>query len=119
MQDLKVLRHAADALHASDENLDVVSGHGSKVIVIDYTVETSIEYLGSRRQVNAAIAEVKVLHCPDGSLGVAVNPPDWGGGWDVPNVGKVLDALVAESGGVFTRDGGNVLDVHLPDSEGV
>ena len=122
VQDLQVLRHAADALKTSDENLDVVGGSHSKVTVMDYTVEVSIDYLGGKRQAPAAIAEVKVLHHPDGSLAVAVNPPDWGRGWDVPNTGKVLNALVAESGGVFTRDssgGSTVLGVHLPASEGV
>lgn len=122
VQDLQVLRHAADALHASDKNLDVVGGSHSKVTVMDYTVEVSIDYLDGKRQAPAAIAEVKVLHRPDGSLELAVNPPDWGRGWDVPNVGKVLDALVAESGGVFTDDNGagsTVLGVHLPASEGV
>ena len=122
MQDLQVLRHAADVLHASEKNLDVVGGSHSKVIVMDYTVEVSIDYLDGKRQAPAAIAEVKVLRRPDGSLAVAVNPPDWGRGWDVPNVGKVLDALVAESGGVFTDDNGagsTVLGVHLPASEGV
>lgn len=122
VQDLQVLRHAADALHASDKNLDVVGGSHSKVTVMDYTVKVSIDYLDGKRQAPAAIAEVKVLHRPDGSLELAVNPPDWGRGWDVPNVGKVLDALVAESGGVFTDDNGagsTVLGVHLPASEGV
>ena len=122
VQDLQVLRHAADALHASEENLDVVGGHGIKVTVMDYTVEVSIDYLDGKRQAPAAIAEVKVLHRLDGSLELAVNPPDWGRGWDVPNTGKVLNALVTESGGVFTRDssgGSTVLGVHLPASEGV
>lgn len=122
VQDLQVLRHAADALHASEKNLDVVGGHGSKVTVMDYTVEVSIDYLDGKRQAPAAIAEVKVLHRPDGSLAVAVNPPDWGRGWDVPNTGKVLNALVTESGRVFTNDNGagsTVLNVHLPDPEGV
>lgn len=122
VQDLQVLRHAADALKTSDENLDVVGGHGSKVTVMDYTVEVSIDYLDGKRQAPAAIAEVKVLHRLDGSLELAVNPPDWGRGWDVPNTGKVLNALVTESGGVFTRDssgGSTVLGVHLPASEGV
>lgn len=121
-QDLQVLRHAADALNASDECLCVVGGYDSKAAVIDRTVETSIDYLDGKRQANAAIAEVKVLHRPDGSLGVAVSPPNWGGGWDVPNTGKVLDALVTGSGGVFTRDsngGSAMLDVHLPAPEGV
>lgn len=122
VRDLQVLRHAADALKTSDENLDVVGGSHSKVTVMDYTVEVSIDYLDGKRQAPAAIAEVKVLHRPDGSLELAVNPPDWGRGWDVPNVGKVLNALVMESGGVFTDDNGagsTVLNVHLPTSEDV
>lgn len=121
-RDLQVLRHAADALKTSDKNLDVVGGHGSKVTVIDYTVKTSIDYLDGKRQVPAAIAEVKVLHRLDGSLELAVNPPNWGGGWDVPNTGKVLNALVTESGRVFTNDNGagsTVLNVHLPALRGV
>lgn len=122
VQDLQVLRHAADALKTSDENLDVVGGHGSKVTVMDYTVEVSIDYLDGKRQAPAAIAEVKVLHRPDGSLELAVNPPNWGRGWDVPNTGKVLNALIAESGGAFTNDNGagsTVLNVHLPALRGV
>lgn len=122
VQDLQVLRHAADALHASDKNLDVVGGSHSKVTVMDYTVEVSIDYLDGKRQAPAAIAEVKVLHQPDGSLELAVNPPDWGRGWDVPNTGKVLNALVTESGRVFTNDNGagsTVLNVHLPALRGV
>ena len=122
VQDLQVLRHAADALKTSEENLDVVGGHGSKVTVMDYTVEVSIDYLDGKRQAPAAIAEVKVLHRPDGSLELAVNPPNWGRGWDVPNTGKVLNALIAESGGAFTNDNGagsTVLNVHLPALRGV
>lgn len=121
-QDLQVLRLAAIALNASDDSLYVLGGDYSKVTVMDYTVEVSIDYLDGKRQAPATIAEVKVLHQPDGSLAVAVNPPDWGRGWDVPNTGKVLDALITESGGVFTRDssgGSTVLGVHLPASEGV
>ena len=118
-QDLQVLRLAAIALNASDDSLYVLGGDYSKTAVIDRATKTTISVQGNKRQVHAVIAELKVLHQPDGALRVVVDPPDWGRGWDVPNTGKVLDALIAESGGVFTGDGNNVLDVHLPAPEGV